>query len=68
MTLFLNSEGVINWGSPEAVDGVARATIKAAQNGERDVVLAGIVLPGVLERITEIERTEGTQLEFLELE
>lgn len=38
-------------------DLMAQVAVEAHRRGERDVVLAAIVLPGVLDRIVEIEES-----------
>lgn len=52
-----HNDGLINWSHPANVDAMARLAMR-----EPDVALVCVVMPGVLDRIVEIERTEGEQM------
>ena len=49
---------IIDWGSPETIDSIARGVIRAKRDGDQALVMGGIILPGVLDRIMEIEKEE----------
>ena len=45
----------------------ARAAIACGRRGEGDAALAALLVPGVLEKVVEIERAEGEQLTLEEV-
>jgi hypothetical protein len=63
MTPIFNEAGLVQWSDPATVDSLARICIADLRDGNPPLLTA-VLVPGVIERIEEIERTEGEQLKL----
>lgn len=58
------AEGIIDWSNPDTIDAVAHAVVRFRREGNANASLAGIVLPGVLERVLEIEQQSSDAADY----